>query len=163
MHLWSESSLTLEDWNVFAEYGRTMLSLQEFELALLGPVAIPPPDFTTLPDEERREKKEEFNRELERMFRMTAGQIKAKIATEYEVPEELLKEITVVVKWRDYLAHYFLRRYMDVLNIPSLVRGQPSIAPTAENAIAQLRELRQYIEAVTERFLGWWEEQSTIE
>jgi hypothetical protein len=110
------------------------------------------PDRRSKPIEEARE---EYHRELKKMFRLTIGQLKPELEKRHKdkVPEDLLEEIAKAKKWRDYLAHYYLRRYKDRLGLswtPYLTGAAGS-----QRAIAELRGIREHAEAVTQWLLDW--------
>ncbi len=66
----SEEKVDEKDVRVLAEYGRTMLSVQLFELSLLGLVQINQPEA---PEDVSFE---EGWKQVEPLFRMTAGQLR---------------------------------------------------------------------------------------
>jgi hypothetical protein len=94
----SEERITQEDLKVLAEYGRTMLSVQLFELALMGLVQInqsEPPEKVPF-DEAWKQVQPLFRKELEKQG---------------NVPDDLLDEIQIAVNTRNKLAHYYLLEF----------------------------------------------------
>lgn len=96
---------TREDQGVFAAYGRTMFSVQLFELALLALVHLNQPELpeTAGLDEARKQ--------LEALFGMTAGGLRAELTKQGAVPNELLDEIQTAVNTLNTLAHGYLTEY----------------------------------------------------
>lgn len=93
-------SVSHDDRRVLLAYGRTMLSVQLFELSLRGLVQ----SETELPEGGL----EEAWAVIEPLFRMTAGQLKNRLALE---DEDLLEELTTAVSTRNTLAHEYLLLY----------------------------------------------------
>jgi hypothetical protein len=83
-----------------------MLSVQLFEMALLGLVQLnqPEPPETTEFDEVAWE-------QVEVLFRMTAGQLKKELQKQGAVPNDLLEEVQIAVDTRNTLAHSYLLEY----------------------------------------------------
>ena len=101
----SEERITQEDLKVLAEYGRTMLSVQLFELTLMSLVQInqtEPPETIPL---------EEAWRQVQPIFEMTAGQLRKELEKQGSVPDDLLDEIQIAVNTRNKLAHYYLLEF----------------------------------------------------
>ena len=101
----SEERITQEDLKVLAEYGRTMLSVQLFELALTGLVQInqsEPPEKVPF---------EEAWKEVQPLFGMTAGHLRKELKKQGNVPDDLLDEIQIAVNTRNKLAHYYLLEF----------------------------------------------------
>jgi hypothetical protein len=98
----SEERITQEDLKVLAEYGRTMLGVQLFELALMGLVQINQPE----PPEEVPF--DEAWKHVQPLIGMTAGQLRKELEKQGSVPEDLLDEIQIAVNTRNKLAHYYL-------------------------------------------------------
>src|SRR5215208_5099337 len=87
----SEERITQEDLKVLAEYGRTMLSVQLFELALTGLVQInqsEPPEKVPF---------DEAWKQVQPLFGMTAGQLRKELEKQGNVPDDLLDEIQIAV------------------------------------------------------------------
>jgi hypothetical protein len=101
----SEERSTQEDLKVLAEYGRTMLSVQLFELTLMGLVQInqsEPPEKVPF---------EEAWKEVQPLFGMTAGHLRKELKKQGNVPDDLLDEIQIAVNTRNKLAHYYLLEF----------------------------------------------------
>ena len=101
----SDERITQEDLKVLAEYGRTMLSVQLFELTLMGLVQInqpEPPEKIPL---------EEAWKQVQPIFEMTAGQLRKELEKQGSVPDDLLDEIQIAVNTRNKLAHYYLLEF----------------------------------------------------
>jgi hypothetical protein len=143
-----DSQLKPEDWSVFAEYGRTMLAMQEFESTLTGAVDLDWPDFTNMSTQEERS--EALHKALDKLFRMSAGQLKARLKKKHAVPENLLAEITGILRIRNRLAHSSLRDYIsNSINNPS----------HSTASIEELKNIRQRVEEVDRQLLAWSQEQ----
>jgi hypothetical protein len=101
----SEERSTQEDLKVLAEYGRTMLSVQLFDLTLMGLVQInqsEPPEKVPF---------DEAWKEVQPLFRMTAEQLRKELEKQGNVPDDLLDEIQIAVNTRNKLAHYYLLEF----------------------------------------------------
>ena len=101
----SEERITQEDLKVLAEYGRTMLSVQLFELTLMGLVQInqsEPPEKVPF---------DEAWKQVQPLFGMTAGQLRKELEKQGNVPDDLLDEIQIAVNTRNKLAHYYLLEF----------------------------------------------------
>ena len=101
----SEERITQEDLKVLAEYGRTMLSVQLFDLTLMGLVQInqsEPPEKVPF---------EEAWKEVQPLFGMTAGHLRKELKKQGNVPDGLLDEIQIAVNTRNKLAHYYLLEF----------------------------------------------------
>ena len=101
----SEERITQEDLKVLAEYGRTMLSVQLFDLTLMGLVQInqsEPPEKVPF---------EEAWKEVQPLFGMTAGHLRKELKKQGNVPDDLLDEIQIAVNTRNKLAHYYLLEF----------------------------------------------------
>ena len=101
----SEERITQEDLKVLAEYGRTMLSVQLFELTLMGLVQInesEPPEKVPF---------DEAWKQVQPLFRMTAEQLRKELEKQGNVPDDLLDEIQIAVNTRNKLAHYYLLEF----------------------------------------------------
>jgi hypothetical protein len=101
----SEERSTQEDLKVLAEYGRTMLSVQLFELTLMGLVQInesEPPEKVPF---------DEAWKQVQPLFRMTAEQLRKELEKQGNVPDDLLDEIQIAVNTRNKLAHYYLLEF----------------------------------------------------
>ena len=101
----SEERITQEDLKVLAEYGRTMLSVQLFELALMGLVQVnqpEPPEVVPF---------DEAWKQVQPLFGMTAGQLRKELKKQASVTDDLLDEIQIAVNTRNKLAHYYLLEF----------------------------------------------------
>jgi hypothetical protein len=101
----SEERITQEDLKVLAEYGRTMLSVQLFELTLMGLVQInqsEPPEKVPF---------DEAWKQVQPLFGMTAEQLRKELEKQGNVPDDLLDEIQIAVNTRNKLAHYYLLEF----------------------------------------------------
>jgi hypothetical protein len=101
----SEERSTQEDLKVLAEYGRTMLSVQLFDLTLMGLVQInqsEPPEKVPF---------DEAWKEVQPLFGMTAEQLRKELEKQGNVPDDLLDEIQIAVNTRNKLAHYYLLEF----------------------------------------------------
>jgi hypothetical protein len=101
----SEERSTQEDLKVLAEYGRTMLSVQLFDLTLMGLVQInqsEPPEKVPF---------DEAWKQVQPLFRMTAEQLRKELEKQGNVPDDLLDEIQIAVNTRNKLAHYYLLEF----------------------------------------------------
>jgi hypothetical protein len=101
----SEERITQEDLKVLAEYGRTMLSVQLFELALTGLVQI------NQPEPPEKVPFEEAWKQVQPILEMTTGQLRKELEKQGRVPEDLLDEIQIAVNTRNKLAHYYLLEF----------------------------------------------------
>ena len=101
----SEERITQEDLKVLAEYGRTMLSVQLFELTLMGVVQI------NQPEPPEKVPFEEAWKQVQPILEMTAGQLKNELEKQGRVPDDLLDEIQIAVNTRNKLAHYYLLEF----------------------------------------------------
>jgi hypothetical protein len=101
----SEERITQEDLKVLAEYGRTMLSVQLFELILMGLVQI------NQPEPPEKVPFEEAWKQVQPIFEMTAGQLRKELEKQGSVPDDLLDEIQIAVNTRNKLAHYYLLEF----------------------------------------------------
>ena len=101
----SEESVSRADQGLFAAYGRTMLSVQLFEMALLGLVQINQPELA------EDTSFEDGWKQVEPLFRMTAGQLRRELQKQGSVPDALLEEIQTAVNTRNTLAHGYLLEY----------------------------------------------------
>src|SRR5215203_6434912 len=93
----SEERITQEDLKVLAEYGRTMLNVQLFELTLMGLVQINqpgPPEKIPL---------EEAWKQVQPIFDMTAEQLRKELEKQGSIPADLLDEIQIAVNTRNKL------------------------------------------------------------
>src|SRR5215204_7477019 len=101
----SEERITQEDLKVLAEYGRTMLSVQLFELALIGllqPNQPEPPEKVPF---------DEAWKQMQQTFEMTVGQLRKELEKQGSVPDDLLDDIQIAVNTRNKLAHYYLLEF----------------------------------------------------
>jgi hypothetical protein len=103
----SEGSVLRADQGLFAAYGRTMLSVQLYEMTLLGLVQINQPE----PPGEDASSAEEIWKQVEPLFRMTAGQLRRELQKQGSLPDALLEEIQTAVNTRNTLAHSYLLEY----------------------------------------------------
>ncbi len=101
----SEERITQEDLKVLAEYGRTMLSVQLFELTLMGLVQL------SQPEPPEKIQFEEAWKQVQPIFEMTAGQLRKKLEEQGSIPADLLDEIQIAVNTRNKLVHYYLLEY----------------------------------------------------
>ena len=101
----SEERITQEDLKVLAEYGRTMLSVQLFELTLTSLVQINQPEPPV------KIPLEEAWKQVQPIFEMTAGQLRKELEKQGNVPDDLLDEIQIAVNTRNKLAHYYLLEF----------------------------------------------------
>lgn len=132
----TEERVTPADQGLLAAYGRTMLSVQLFELSLLELVQINQPE----PPESMEF--DEAWKQVEPLFRMTAGQLKNKLRGQGAVPEELLEEIGTAVDTRNTLAHSYLLEYR--------VR-RVSGAVTPGEAVQEMKQVRGLYRDLTAR------------
>jgi hypothetical protein len=146
--VFAEFEFTQEDWEMFAEYGRTMLSLQEFEFMLLAALGFEIPDVVGLTKEESNEF---WSKMMAKFFRQTAGQVKARLAQESDMPEELLGDVTAIVRLRNFLAHTYLRDYMFRRMSP---RAE-ELTSSLRSDIDLFRNIREGIEDVNTQLLEW--------
>src|SRR5215211_5011747 len=101
----SEERITQEDLKVLAEYGRTMLGIQLFELILMSLVQI------NQPEPSGKIPLEEAWKQVQPIFEMTAGQLRKELGKQGSVPDDLLDEIQIAVNTRNKLAHYYLLEF----------------------------------------------------
>src|SRR5215212_7712473 len=94
----SEERITQEDLKVLAEYGRTMLGVQLFELTLMGLVQI------NQPESPEKIPLEEAWKQVRPIFEMTAGHLRKELEKQGSVPDDLLDEIQIAVNMRNKLA-----------------------------------------------------------
>jgi hypothetical protein len=170
---------TPEDWKVFAEYGRTMLAVQEFEFFLMKVVDEEVEEFNSASATSR----EDLYRRLDKLFRLTAGQLKSKLERETRIPEALLQEVETVVGCRNELAHRFLvlyrteRRFWEIqrrlasdpefcdpnlsdyqneaLRQQAIESGYKLPEAVSREALDELREQRERFEAAEELLHAW--------
>ena len=113
-----------------------MFSVQLFEMSLLGLVQInqpEPPDTVEF---------DEAWQQVEPLFRMTAGQLKAKLRGQGAVPEDLLEDIETAVKTRNTLAHSYLLEYR-------MRRVSGGVTP--REAVQEMKEVRRLYQDLTAR------------
>ena len=101
----SEERITQEDLKVLAEYGKTMLGIQLFELILMSLVQI------NQPEPSGKIPLEEAWKQVQPIFEMTAGQLRKELGKQGNVPDDLLDEIQIAVNTRNKLAHYYLLEF----------------------------------------------------
>lgn len=106
-----EGSIDEQDFEVFIEYGWTMLVVQLFEIALLQLVQMNQPE---LPEEASFD---EGWKRVEPLFRMTAGRLRKELQKQDSVPDDILEEIQTAVNTRNTLAHEYLVSYRFHRNI----------------------------------------------
>lgn len=107
----SPTAAELERFAVFMQYGRTMLSVQVFEGSLASLMLI-----ASVRDPHRKTKTScaQFQEMIERTvnaYTRTSAR-RAFEAIKDRVPEELLDDIDVAIKWRNRLAHRYLREQL---------------------------------------------------
>jgi hypothetical protein len=144
-----ESAFTPEDWEVFAEYGRTMLSAQELEASLIAHVSTD--DY--FPNQREGASAEVWREEvmgaLARLFHMTAGQLKKKLLILQDVPEEMVEELGTAIDRRNKLVHGYLSTYM-------MERHRGLV--TFQTAVSDLRDMRTTFEDIDVRLSAWMRE-----
>jgi hypothetical protein len=136
-----EERIDRDDRKVLAEYGRTMLAVQLFELNLLGLVQMNQPE----PPEDV-----DFGeawKQVEPLFRKTAGQLRKELEKQGSVPDDLLEELQVAVNTRNTLAHSFLLTY----RMDKLVnrRARHDAIETLRIARGKFREVGGRLDALT--------------
>ena len=99
----SDETITGTDWEVFAHYGQTMLTVQAFEFTLFQVVQIQDEDFPEEGDFE-----EVWREHVEPLFKLTAGQLRGKLQG---IDYALIEELGAAVGTSNFLAHEFLFRY----------------------------------------------------
>jgi hypothetical protein len=82
-----------------------MLSVQLFELILMGLVQI------NQPEPPEKVPFEEAWKQVQPIFEMTAGQLRKELEKQGSVPDDLLDEIQIAVNTRNKLAHYYLLEF----------------------------------------------------
>jgi hypothetical protein len=113
-----------------------MMSVQLFEQALLGLVQInqpEPPENTEF---------DEAWRQVEPLFRMTAGQLRKELQKQGVVSDDLLDELQVAVNTRNTLAHNYLLEYR-----MRTVLG----ASTSHEAVQEMKTVRDLYQSLTAR------------
>jgi len=131
--------VTRADQGLFAAYGRTMLSVQLFEMTLLGLVQInqpEPPEVTEF---------DEAWKQVEPLVRMTAGQLRGELQKQGVVSDDLLEEIHTAVNTRNTLAHKYLLGYR---------MGRASGAVTPGQAVQEMRTVRGLYQDLTTRLVA---------
>ena len=132
----TDERVTRADQGLFAAYGRTMLSVQLFEMALLGLIQVnqPEPPETTEFDEAWKQ--------VEPMFRMTAGQLRRELQKQGVVPDDLLEEIQAAVNTRNTLAHNYLLKYR---------MGRAFGTVTPHESVQEMKTVRELYQDLTAR------------
>ena len=133
---------TPEEWEVFAEYGWTMLSVQEFEFSLSAAVESKIEDLDT----NKSTSIDDLFLRIGKLFRLTAGQMKMKLAKESNMPEELLEDVVEAIALRNVLAHEFLRRRLSTW---------PTAPPNYQEIVAELKNFRAAFKALERRIFAW--------
>jgi len=129
----SVESLTREDFDFLAYYGRTMASVQEFEFAMVRLARL------VLPGLSKKVPFEPAWNRLEKQFKKTDGPLAKPLVEVGHAPRKILKQIQHLLAGRKNLVHEFLLSYM-----------------LERNAGAVNRAERIYIlEKVETGFLGW--------
>jgi hypothetical protein len=82
-----------------------MLSVQLFELTLMGLVQL------SQPEPPEKIPFEEAWKQVQPIFEMTAGQLRKELEKQGSVPDDLLDEIQIAVNTRNKLAHYYLLEF----------------------------------------------------
>jgi hypothetical protein len=136
-----ESKFTPEDWRVFAEYGRTMLSVQKFEFTLAK--VIYSEEEPELVDEASVDRLVKLLAELSRL---TAGQLKGRVAKIQSFAEDLLRDIEQAAGHRNRLAHEYLYYYEESR------RANPRVY---EDVILNLQSARRRFQDLTSRLDKW--------
>lgn len=98
-----EEAITDADWEVFAHYGRTMLTVQAFEFTLFQIVQLQDEDFP-----EAGEFSEVWRDHIEPLLGLTAGQLRGRLR---DIDSDLLAELRAAVDARNFLAHRFIFNY----------------------------------------------------
>jgi hypothetical protein len=113
-----------------------MLSVQLFEMALLGLVQInqPEPSQTTEFDEAWKQ--------VEPLFRMTAGQLRKELQKQGVVSSDLLEEMQTAVNTRNTLAHNYLLEYRIRTTLGAVTPGE---------AVQEMRTVRELYQHLTAR------------
>lgn len=138
--MFDEEVVTQEDWQVFKEYGRTMFSVQLFEMSLAGVVY-----SGGSADHKKLHPNPTVLEETMTLFNLTAGQLKAALKKQEDVPEDLLEAVEIAVENRNELVHRYLLNY----------RAAKLADPQAHHtAIADLREAQECFQALA----AWLEE-----
>ena len=128
--------MTPADQGLFAAYGRTMFSVQLFEQALLALVQInqpEPPEATGFDDAWKQ---------VEPLFRMTAGQLRKELQKQGVVSEDLLGELQTAVNTRNTLAHNYLLEYRMRTALDSV---------TPQEAVQEMKKVRELYHGLTAR------------
>jgi hypothetical protein len=100
---------------VLAQYGATMLAVQGFELLLAGLVQVAEFDPARLDRPGPPLPGKRLERTVRKSLKNTWHLVQVASASEMrrrlegKVADELMTEITVLTKWRDFLAHRYLR------------------------------------------------------
>lgn len=145
-----EERIDRDDRKVLAEYGRTMLVVQLFELNLLGLVQM------NQPEPPKDVQFDEAWKQVEPLFRKTAGQLRKELEKQGSVPDDLLEELQVAVNTRNTLAHYYLLEY----RMDKLVnrRARHDAIETLRFARDKFREVGGRLDALTKeraKEQGW--------
>jgi hypothetical protein len=102
--------VTKEDWAVFAQYGKTMLHVQQFEQAVKQLAHLYEPELSEdVPFEVAW-------RRVEKQLRRALEPLTRQLEEQDRVPQELLEEIRAVIQPRNTLAHEFLLSYINRKN-----------------------------------------------
>jgi hypothetical protein len=106
----ADQKVVLGQMAVLSQYGRVMLSIQLFETQLIGAAMLAsvgnphgPPKKVQL----KRAFKKILKRAIHLNFKATAAEARASAAK--VLPPELMKEVDEAIKWRNRLAHRYLR------------------------------------------------------
>lgn len=137
----SEERITQEDLKVLAEYGTTMLSVQLFELTLMGLVHL------SQPEPPEKIPFEEAWKQVQPIFEMTAEQLRKELEKQDSIPADLLDEIRIAVNTRNKLVHYYLLEF----RMRSFSAGGVAREAMDEMVMARalFRDLNARLEALT--------------
>ena len=125
-----EPHFNKEQWQVFAHYGATMLTVQNFEWAIKQLAIL----YTDTP---KNASLEEAWKAVEKKLERPVGPLITALEKHRSVPENLLKELRKAAEHRNYLAHEYLIVYW-------IQRSYGQVEPS--EAIAFLQTRMQYFE-----------------
>jgi len=113
-----------------------MMSVQLFEQALLGLVQI------NQPEAPENTKFDEAWKQVEPLFRMTAGQLRKELQKQGVVSDDHLDELQIAVNTRNTLAHNYLLEYRMRTAFGSL---------TSHEAVQEMKKVRELYQGLTAR------------
>jgi hypothetical protein len=105
-----EQRVLLQQMAVLSQYGRVMLSIQLFEVQLIGVAMLASAKDPFAPPRKinvKRAIKKSLKRAIHLSFKATAAEARDSAAE--ILPPDLMEEVDRAIKWRNRLAHRYLR------------------------------------------------------